>query len=225
MIPLRVRFAALLFDFDGVLVETEFAGNKHIADYLTAIGHPTTAEDSMANFMGLSGADFIGAIERWIGRALPDDFADERAAENDRAIREGVGAVAGAVAFVRALPAGLPRAIVSSSSTDWIRAHLDHIGLADAFGRHIYSGKEHVARGKPAPDLYLHAADALGVNIADCAILEDSPVGATGAVASGAHVIGLCAGTHCGVGHADRLTALGVGAVAHDFEDVARLLA
>lgn len=225
MTPLPVRFGALLFDFDGVLVETEYAGNKHIADYLTDIGHPTTAQDSMDQFMGLSGADFIAAIERWIGRALPQDFATAREAENARAIRDGVGAVAGAVAFVRALPAHLPRAIVSSSSTEWIRAHLGHIGLGDAFGDHIYSGKEHVARGKPAPDLYLHAANRLGVPITDCAILEDSPVGATGAVASGAYVVGLCAGTHCGIGHADRLQALGVSAVARDFEEVARLLA
>lgn len=225
MTPLSVRFPALLFDFDGVLVETEYAGNAHIAEYLTGIGHPTTAQDSMDRFMGLSGAEFIAAIERWIGRRLPQDFATIRAAENDRAIREGVAAVAGAVAFVRALPADLPRAIVSSSSTEWIRAHLAHIGLGDAFGDHIYSGKEHVARGKPAPDLYLYAADRVGVAIADCAILEDSPVGATGAVASGAYVIGLCAGTHCGIGHADRLTAIGVDAVAPDFETVARLLA
>ncbi len=225
MTPVASRFAAILFDFDGVLVETEYAGNRHIADYLTGIGHPTSPEDSMANFMGLSGADFIAAIERWIGRALPDEFASVREAENARAIREGVGAVAGAVAFVRALPAELPRAIVSSSSTEWIRAHLAHIGLEDAFGDHIYSGKEHVARGKPAPDLYLYAADRLGVSIADCAILEDSPVGATGVVASGAYVIGLCAGTHCGVGHDDRLRAIGVDAIAGDFAEVARLLA
>ncbi len=225
MTPLPVRFGALLFDFDGVLVETEYAGNKHIADYLTGIGHPTTAQESMDQFMGLSGADFIAAIERWIGRALPQDFATVREAENARVIRDGVGAVAGAVAFVRALPAHLPRAIVSSSSTAWIRAHLDHIGLGDVFGDHIYSGKEHVARGKPAPDLYLHAANRLGVPITYCAILEDSPVGATGAVASGAYVVGLCAGTHCGIGHADRLQVLGVSAVARDFEEVARLLA
>lgn len=225
MMPIPVRFGALLFDFDGVLVETEYAGNKHIADYLTGNGYPTTAQDSMDQFMGLSGDAFVAAIERWIGRRLPDDFAAARGAENARAIRDGVDAVAGAIAFVRALPADLPRAIVSSSSTEWIRAHLNHIGLADAFGAHIYSGKEHVARGKPAPDLYLHAADRLGVPITDCAILEDSPVGVTGAVASGGYVIGLCAGTHCGVDHADRLKALGVSAVAADFEAVARLLA
>ena len=218
------KFAAILFDFDGVLVESEYAGNKQIAEYLTGIGHPTSPEDSMANFMGLSGADFIGAIERWIGRALPDDFHTAREAEDARALAEGVGAVAGAVAFVRALPPDLPKAIVSSSATRWIAAHLAHIGLAEAFGGHIYSGREHVARGKPAPDLYLYAAGRLGVAIDDCLIVEDSPVGVTGAVASGGYVVGLCAGSHCGVGHGDRLRDLGVATVAGDFDEVAALL-
>ncbi len=218
------KFAAILFDFDGVLIESEYAGNRQIADYLTGIGHPTTPEQSMANFMGLAGADFHAAIERWIGRAIPEGFHTARAAEDARVLAEGVGAVAGAVDFVRALPADLPKAVVSSSPVHWIETHLAHIGLADAFGDHLYSGREHVTRGKPAPDLYLYAADRLGVAIADCAIIEDSPVGVTGAVASAAHVIGLCAGTHCGVGHADRLRALGVTDIAADFSEVAALL-
>ncbi len=219
-----MKFSALLFDFDGVLIESEYIGNKHIADYLTSIGHPTTPEQSMANFMGYAGKDFIDRVEAWIGRALPADFATAREAEDARVMAEGIGEVMGAVAFVRALPANLPKAVVSSSSTRWIRRHLEHIGLADVFGDHIYSGREHVTRGKPAPDLYLFAADRLGVAIGDCAIIEDSPVGATGAVASGGHVIGLCAGNHCAPDHADRLRAIGVAAVASSFDEVAALL-
>ena len=218
------KFAAILFDFDGVLVESEYAGNAQIAAFLTEAGHPTTPEQSMAHFMGLAGADFLGAIERWIGGPLPDGFHEARKAEDERVIAEGVAEVAGAVAFVRSLPLALPKAVVSSSSTRWIRAHLAHLGLSAEFGEHIYSGREHVARGKPAPDLYLHAAGRLGVPIEDCAIIEDSPVGATGAVASGGHVIGLCAGNHCAPDHANRLRALGVHAIARDFEEVARLL-
>jgi len=133
--------------------------------------------------------------------------------------------VAGAIRFVEDLPADLPRAIVSSSSTHWISSHLTHLGIRAAFGDHIYSGREHVTRGKPAPDLYLHAAAALGVPIERCVILEDSPVGVTGAVASGADVIGLCAGAHCPPDHAERLRALGVTLIARDFDEVARLVA
>ncbi|HEX8302151.1 HAD family phosphatase [Sphingomonas sp.] len=219
-----MNFDAIIFDFDGVLLESEYAGNRQIAEYLTNMGHPTTPEESMANFMGLAGKDFLAAIERWIGHALPGDFHAAREAEDRRAVEEGIAEVAGAVAFVRSLPADLPRAIASSSSTPWITAHLDHLGIRDAFGDHIYSGREHVTRGKPAPDLYLFAAARLGIPIERCVILEDSPVGATGAVASGATVIGLCAGRHCGIGHADRLRALGVRHIAHDFDQAARLI-
>jgi len=219
-----MKFAGLLFDFDGVLIESEYAGNRQVAAWLTEAGYPTTPEDSMTHFMGLAGADFRAAIERWIGGPLPASFQAAREAEDARAMAEGIDAVAGAVAFVRSLPADLPRAVVSSSPTRWIRRHLDHIGLADAFGEHIYSGREHVTRGKPAPDLYWHGARAIGVAIEDCAIIEDSPVGATGAVASGGYVIGLCAGSHCGIGHDARLKALGVQAIAADFEEVARLV-
>lgn len=223
-VTIPVRFAAILFDFDGVLIESEYIGNKHIADYLTSIGHPTTPEQSMARFMGYAGKDFLDRVEAWIGRALPADFFAAREAEDARVMAEGIAEVAGAVAFVRALPADLPKAVVSSSSTRWIRRHLEHLGLSEVFGDHFYSGREHVERGKPAPDLYLYGADKLGVAIGDCAIIEDSPVGATGAVASGGHVIGLCAGNHCAPDHADRLRTIGVAAVASSFDEVAALL-
>ena len=109
-----MRFAAIIFDFDGVLIESEYVGNKQIADYLTAAGHPTSVEESMNNFMGLAGHDFIAAIEGWIGGPLPEDFHDVRSAEDRRVLDEGLEAVAGAVTFIRALPPTLPKAIASS---------------------------------------------------------------------------------------------------------------
>ena len=184
-----MRFDGLIFDFDGVLLESEYAGNRQIADYLTSRGHPTTPEESMAQFMGLAGHDFIAAIERWIGRTVPDDFHTERKAEDRRALAEGLDPVAGAVAFVRALPASLPRAIASSSSTEWIERHLDHLGIRDAFGDKIFSGREHVERGKPAPDLYLHAAQLLDVAPDRCLAHEDTDEGITAATAAGMSVI------------------------------------
>jgi HAD superfamily hydrolase (TIGR01509 family) len=220
-----MRFEGLIFDFDGVLLESEWAHNSHLADYLTGIGHPTSIEEAMHQFMGLAGAEFHAALERWIGRTLPGDFHDAHAALDARALAEGLEEVAGAVAFIGALPPGLPKAICSSSSTEWITSHLTHLGLEGAFGDMIFSGREHVARGKPAPDLYLHAAAALGVPIDRIAIIEDSPVGVEGAVASGAEVIGLVAGRHCMPGHAERLRALGVHHIARDFDEVAALLA
>lgn len=215
---------ALILDFDGVLLESEFAGNRHLAELLTELGFPTSVEDALDHFTGLSGEQFIAAIERRIGTRLPDSFHPRRAQEDERVIREGLPAVAGAVDFVRSLPAPVPRAVASSSSSRWVRAHLDRLGIAGCFGPHVYSGREHVARGKPAPDLYFHAAGQLGVPIGRCVIIEDSAVGATGALASGARVIGLVAGSHCLAGHDRRLRDLGVAEIAHSFAEVARLL-
>ncbi len=215
---------AIIFDFDGVLVESEFHGNQLLADLLTEFGHPTSVEDAINQFVGLSGPDFFAAIERRIGGPLPPEFQERRRAQTARVLEDGLLAVVGAIEFVRSLPPELPRAIASGSTSRWIRTHLDHLGLADAFGDHLYSGREHVERGKPAPDLYLYAADQLGVDLARCAILEDSEVGATGAVASGALVIGLAAGKHILDGHDDTLRALGVQHVAHSFDEVRRLL-
>jgi beta-phosphoglucomutase-like phosphatase (HAD superfamily) len=219
-----ISFAAIIFDFDGVLLESEFEGNRDLAELLTDLGHRTRVEEALEHYVGLSGQQFIDAIEARTGTPLPPEFHQRRSEQNVRALREGVRAVVGAVDFIRSLPPGLPRAVASSSTTRWIRGHLAHLGLADVFGYHIYSGREHVDRGKPAPDLYLHAAGALGLDIADCVIIEDSPVGVTGALASGATVIGLAAGSHCFDGHADMLRGIGVEHVAHDFDEVKRLL-
>ena len=219
-----MRFDGIIFDFDGVLLESEYEGNRHLAELLTDLGFQTTIEETFAHYTGLSGAAFIGAIEQRIGVPLPPAFYARRGAENARVLAEGLAEVAGAVAFVRSLPAHWPRAVASSSSTHWVKTHLDHLGLRDAFGDRIFSGKEHVANGKPAPDLYWHAADALGIDIARAVILEDSLVGVTGAVASGAHVIGLVAGSHCLPGHAEKLRALGVRDVACSFDEAAKLV-
>jgi HAD superfamily hydrolase (TIGR01509 family) len=219
-----IPFDAIIFDFDGVLIESEFEGNALLAELLTDLGHRTTLEEALKHFVGLTGNEFVGAIERRIGMPLPPEFHERRKAQSIRALREGVGAVAGAVEFVRSLPVDLPKAVASSSSTRWVRGHLKHLGLADAFGEHVYSGREHVEHGKPAPDLYLHAAARVGADIGRSVILEDSEVGATAALASGAMVIGLAAGRHCLDGHADMLRSLGVEHVAASFDEVRRLL-
>jgi beta-phosphoglucomutase-like phosphatase (HAD superfamily) len=215
---------AVIFDFDGVLLESEFEGNRHLAELLTELGHPTSVEEALTLFIGLSGSEFIAAIEAKIGAKLPPEFHERRGAEDARALREGVAAVAGAVEFVRSLPPDLPKAVASSSSVHWVRTHLDHLGIGDVFGNHIYSGREHVDRGKPAPDLYWYIAEQLRVPIVRCTIIEDSEVGAKGAVASGARVIGLVAGSHCLPDHDARLMSVGVRNIAHGFDEVRQLL-
>ena len=219
-----ISFDAIIFDFDGVLLESELELNRLTAELLTNLGAPTTLEEALQFFTGLTGPDLMKVIENRLGGPVPTSFNEEMRRASARALDEGLEPLIGAVEFVRALPPALPRAVASSSSTRWIRTHLDHLGLRDSFEPHIYSGKEHVTRGKPEPDLYLHAADELGIDIVRAVVLEDSRVGATGALASGATVIGLAAGKHCLDGHDEILRNVGVEHVAHSFDEVRRLL-
>jgi beta-phosphoglucomutase-like phosphatase (HAD superfamily) len=219
-----MNFDGIIFDFDGVLIESEYVSNQQIAAALTALGHPTSVEEALSNFVGLGGTDFLDAVADWIGKDVPQAFHDARKAEDDRVLRDGLEAVIGAVAFVTGLPVDLPKAIASSSTSHWINTHLDHIGLRGTFDTFVFSGREHVSRGKPAPDIYLHAADALGISIARTVIIEDSLVGVSGAVASGAYVVGLAAGQHCGDDHGAKLLAKGAHVVAHDFDEIRALL-
>lgn len=219
-----MKFDAVIFDFDGVLIESEFISGLQVAATLTALGHPTTVDQALDTFTGLGGRDFHDAVSGWIGGPVPEAFHAARRVEDDRVMRDGVDAVAGAIDFVRGLPVAMPRAIASSSTTRWIVRHLDHIGLRGAFGDHLYSGREHVARGKPAPDIYLHAAAAIGADIGRTLIIEDSIVGVTGAVAAGAHVVGLAVGMHCRDGHAARLKSQGAHRVVHSFDEIAAIL-
>jgi HAD superfamily hydrolase (TIGR01509 family) len=216
--------AGILFDFDGVLLESELELNRLTAELLTSLGHATTLEEALEHYTGLTGPDVVRIMEERIGGPVPAEFHDAMREASRRALADAVEPVAGAIEFVQGLPPSLPRAVASSSSTRWVRTHLQHLGLADAFEPRIYSGKEHVARSKPAPDLYLHAAEQIGVPIEECAIIEDSKVGATAGLASGARVIGLAAGSHCLEGHADLLRSVGVTEIAHNFEELKALL-
>lgn len=214
---------AILFDFDGVLIDSEWVGNCFIAEHLTAAGYPTRPEDAIGRFMGTAGTSFEAAVERWIEAPFPRSLAEARLKRGLQFLEEGIAEVAGASAFIRSLPDDFPIAIASSAMSRWLDGHLENLGVRARFGGHVYSGREHVARVKPAPDIYLFAAAQLEVPIHDCLILEDSTIGIEGAVASGAHVVGLLAGSHIRPGHDERLLAAGAHRCVASFDELAAL--
>ena len=161
-------------------------------------------------------------IEAEIGRPLPDGFrADVKRAFELRV--DEVTAVAGVEAFLDALPP-IPKAVASSSPTEWLRSSIERFGLDRHFGDRLFSAAEHVARGKPHPDIYLHAARALGVPPGAVLVLEDTPTGVKSASAAGMTVVGLCAGLHCGPGHGERLREAGADHVAVSYPEVLELV-
>jgi beta-phosphoglucomutase-like phosphatase (HAD superfamily) len=114
----------------------------------------------------------------------------------------------------------VPKAVASSSPTRWLRGALERFGLAHHFGDRLFSAAEHVGRGKPHPDIYLHAARQLGAVPGEVLVLEDTAPGVAAARAAGMTVVGLCAGRHCGPGYGDRLRAAGAGLVAGTYAEV-----
>lgn len=213
----------LIFDFDGVVADSELIANSELARALTDIGLPTTVDESLARYMGRRWIDCAADIEAALGRPLPPAFNDARRAEVRARLADELVEIVGLSAFLDA-HADWPRCIASSSSHEWLDLALEIIGLADTFP-HRFSGASDVTHGKPAPDLFLHAAQVMGVAPADCVVIEDSVAGVTAGVAAGMRVIGLAAGSHIRDGHAETLRATGAHAVAASYDEVAALLA
>ena len=161
-------------------------------------------------------------IEAEIGRPLPADFRARAKAAFELRVDE-VTAVAGVEAFLDSLPP-IPKAVASSSPTRWLSGSLERFGLSHHFEGRLFSAAEHVERGKPHPDIYLHAARALGVSPSQVLVLEDTPTGVKSAVAAGMTVVGLCAGLHCGPGHGERLKSAGADFIAGSYDEVLDLV-
>jgi HAD superfamily hydrolase (TIGR01509 family) len=180
----------VIFDCDGVLVDSEPISNRILAERLTAIGLPTTTEESIRDYMGRSWASCEALIEQRLGRPLPEGFADGYHEELYAALRSRVEPVAGVVAALDAIAA--PVCVASSGSHEKIRTSLGTTGLLERFEGRIFSATD-VEHGKPAPDLFLHAAAAMGFAPADCVVVEDAPAGVAAARAAGMTVLGYAA--------------------------------
>ncbi len=200
----------VIFDCDGVLIDSEAIACGVDAAVLSGLGIPYTADEVMAQFVGKSFADMVAAIEAERGLRLPADFA----ARVDAALAEAFARELRPIAGIEAVLDGLTaRTCVASSSTHKRLALT--LGLTDLLRRfpgRVFSAEE-VARGKPAPDLFLHAARRCGVAPERAVVVEDSPAGVAGAIAAGMAVIGFTGGSHCGTGHAARLQAAGAAMV------------
>jgi beta-phosphoglucomutase-like phosphatase (HAD superfamily) len=216
--------ALVILDFDGVVADSELLANTLLADSITThLGKPTTLEDSIRLFMGKRWEDCRRAIVEWVGAPLPDGFEDRHRARSREVMRRDVGPVAGIGAFLDT-HGHLPRCVASSSSHEWLNHCVDRFGFRHHLGDRLFSATE-VANGKPAPDIFLHAARRMDVAPEACVVIEDSPTGVIGARAAGMTVIGFLGASHIRDGHRERLSAAGAHHVAEDFAGVARLLA
>lgn len=212
----------VVFDCDGVLVDSETIACRIDAEIFTDLGFPLSFEDIRRDFVGVSATTMCRAIEERFGRALPADMPQRLLQAALDSFEAELQPIAGIADALRRL-AG-PRCVASSSSPPRIRRSLELTGLIDFFAPHLFSATM-VTNGKPAPDLFLHAAREMGVSPARCVVIEDSIPGVTAARAAGMTVYGFVGGGHCVDGHGERLSALGADAVFDDMADLPRLLA
>ncbi|MEV6012095.1 HAD-IA family hydrolase [Streptomyces sp. NPDC051976] len=191
-----MRYDLVIFDNDGVLVDSEPLSNRILAGHLTELGHPTTYEESIRDYMGAAVHRIHDVVWERSGQRLPEGFNEAYHQRVFEAFQRELEPVAGVVDVLDELTAdAVPYCLASSGSHERIRVALRRTGLYERFGEERIFSSQDVGRGKPAPDLFLHAAAVMGVQPGRCAVVEDSPLGVRAAVAAGMDVYGFTAMT------------------------------
>jgi len=211
----------VIFDCDGVLVDSEVVFARVLAECLIAADFTTTVEEAIILGFGTNRATLSAAVATRFGRALPDTFFETFAARSAAAFELELSPMAGVKDLLAALP--LPCCVASNGHLVRVRQRLAMTGLLPFFDPHVFSAIQ-VAHGKPAPDLFLFAAERFGAAPEDCIVVEDSIPGVEAAVAAGMTVVGFCGGGHCPEGHGDRLMAAGCSQVFAPMTDLAVFL-
>ena len=183
----------VIFDCNGVLVDSEPIASAVLAGAFRCVGVPLTAHEVARQFHGRRTADIFATVERVTKRRLPASFAASVAAETLRRFRAELRPVAHAAHALSWLRG--PKAVASSSPLDRIKTSLEVTNLLRFFDSRLFSASD-VVCGKPAPDLFLLAADSLGVDPQECIVVEDSAAGVAAASAAGMMPIGFLGGSH-----------------------------
>jgi HAD superfamily hydrolase (TIGR01509 family) len=210
----------LIFDCDGVLIDSELIACRAEVACLAEIGIAMQVEEILNRYLGVSASVMLADLALRHG-PLPPDFAGTLRGRTTTAFETDLLPVEGVEAALQALP--VRRCVASSSVPARLRHSLSLTGLLRYFDPHIFSATQ-VARGKPAPDLFLFAAAAMQASPETCLVIEDSPAGIVAAVAAGMRVIGFTGGGHCRPGHAERLLAAGASAIAPDMRQLPGLV-
>jgi HAD superfamily hydrolase (TIGR01509 family) len=186
-------FSLVIFDCDGVLVDSELITNRVFARMINELGVPVTLDDMFEKFVGRTMSYCCGLITQMSGRPLPEDFVAQYRLRTTAALHAELRAVPGIENVLDAIEArGLPYCVASSGSHDKMRTTLGITGLFPRMQGKLFSVTE-VVNAKPAPDVFLHAARMCGVEPTSCCVVEDSPIGVAAGVAAGMTVFGYCA--------------------------------
>ena len=213
----------VIFDLDGVLVDSEAVVITIESQMLTDAGYPMTVDEIADTCIGLSYADMKALIEDRFSRPIQDQLFDDIQAAALAAFPNMLEPVAGVADLLAS--SQLPRCIASSSDLDRIHLSLELTELRTFFPSHTVFSAEMVSRGKPYPDLFLHAAEQMGADPQKCLVDEDSPYGVSAALSAGMHVVGFVGGLHARPSLTTRLNDAGATTVLSTAEELSALLA
>ena len=208
---------AIVFDCDGVLVDSEIIARRVVSDYFGQWIAEADLAPFLNGFAGKSDDDIAEEARQTFGVSIPPDYAKQLEIRITDALEAEVQPIPGAAEAVAAIP--LPRAVASNSVKRRVELSLSRTGLSALFDDRLFCA-DMTERPKPAPDLYLMAAAALGVPPDRCVVVEDSPTGVQAAVAAGMTVIGFLGGSHILPGQGDVLRAHGAVDLVHKMDDL-----
>lgn len=218
--------SAVIFDCDGVLVDSEVLAHEVELAVLAEIGLHYDPHDFAIRFMGRSDKVFFEMLDadgrERLGRSIIDEIRGPMNQRYRKAVAERLTEVPGALSAIRAL--ALPKAVASSSTEAGLAVKLKKVGHWEHFAPHIFSA-EHVTHPKPAPDLFLLAAKSLAVAPPGCLVIEDTVNGVTAARAAGMRVWGFSGGTHMTRRIAARLSDAGAERIVESWPEAERLFA
>jgi HAD superfamily hydrolase (TIGR01509 family) len=184
----------VIFDCDGVLVDSEVISNGVLAQMLSAEGLPTTLSEARRDCQGLLLSEVLSNAEAKLGRSLPAGWLADYERERAEVFRRELEPVPGAAEAVqRVSAAGISICVASQGKLEKTRLSLGLTGLIDLFPHGALFSAYSVARGKPYPDLFLHAAGVMGAEPSRCVVVEDTPIGVTAAASAGMRVLGYAA--------------------------------
>ena len=187
----RVTYDLVIFDCDGVLVDTEPIHDRIFAELATTVGLVMSAEEINNRFRGLSTSSSVAIVEELVGRPVPLDFVDNMERLVAASYPQELKLVDGVVEALDRI--SVPVCVASSGKLERVQLILEMMGIADRFHGNVFSGAK-VAHGKPAPDLFVWAARAMGADPGRCAVIEDSVFGVQAGVAAGMKVFGYAGG-------------------------------
>ena len=211
----------VIFDCDGVLVDSEVVACRVDAEVLSEAGIPITAAEVAERFIGTTMSQMLATLSAEHAVELPPDLVGRLQGRLEAAFERELRPLPGAAELLAALT--LPSCVASSSGPERLAQSLGLAGLADHFGPRVFSARS-VARGKPAPDLFFYAAERMAVAPERCLVIEDSLSGVTAAVAAGMAVTGFTGGSHCGPGHGERLRSAGAAQVVASMAELGELI-